>query len=154
MSENENLDERGLEAAYETLGMPDHPDQRRPIEPAIRAYLQTAAADVSGMVERLHHRKLARIAANSRHAKADGSLDDEAASTLQTLSARNAALEAENERLRGDRDKWKASAEGWQKIAAPKADAFGTRELLHDAMDRFARTEAALSAPKGGQDHG
>lgn len=62
-----------------------------------RAYLQTAAADVSGLVERLN--AIDEAAMYEAPATTEATIA-EAASTLQTLSASIAALEAEIERLR------------------------------------------------------
>lgn len=101
-----HLDEKALEAAHEQPGT-NH-------EGIIRAYLSSLpSSPVSELVERLsaHARKLAQ----DRHYGGDGTilLVSEAASTLPTLSTRNAELEREVKRLR--------EAQQWQPIeTAPK----------------------------------
>jgi hypothetical protein len=153
-------------------------------ETAIRAYLQTAAADVSGLVERLklaakpsefrrRNPTLSDTAMAMRHTF-EGALFHEAASTIQTLYASNAALEAEIERLRGEagsdtetaklyHSNWPISdllkarepeglvtddGEAW-KYQYTHADAKGGK---YDLVFRPTAKTAALSAPKGGQD--
>jgi hypothetical protein len=103
----------------------------------IRAYLQTAAADVSGLERFDMSAETDRERAwpvSDPHPEGDWVKF----SDVQTLSASNAALEAENVRLR----EALADLIGHAKWAAAEFD-------IH--YSHLTRCEAALSAPKGGQ---
>lgn len=123
------LDEKAMKAAREAFAGDHGDDPEVYLVNAIRAYLSSLpAGDYAGLVERLHEvggfiqKEHGRVAAAS-------SVAIEAASTLQTFSARNKELEAENEMLR--------KTLAWHEMQNP-----------HFAEAR----RAALSAPNGGQD--
>lgn len=170
-----HLDERGMEAATDRLLNIRRQDIengslmrfREVAAEIIRAYLQTAAADVSGLVD--------ADVSGLVDAEASGLVDAEASillpiddlhsdqgqcewaevanardeiarrlrSTIQTISASNAALEAEIERLR--------VALG-QTEYLMTMDSFSAPERLSGGLARVRQAREALSAPKGGQD--
>jgi hypothetical protein len=105
------LDERGLEAATDAicnLLERGHATEADLARYGVHAYLQTAAADVSGLERSIDQwRKMVPVAvtagssAQIEYALADAKHDIIALwATIQTLSASNAALEAENARLK------------------------------------------------------
>lgn len=162
------LDERGLQVARDAVKSAAAYNPMGAIstvaETAIRAYLQTAAADVSGLVAELAE----HIQWNREYEfLTTVEICEKAASTLQTLSASNAALEAENEKLRDYARKATATITGLTSggseffagrigdmyIADLKFCEKRIREREQGLYEEIRR-RAALSAPKGGQDHG